>query len=61
MSVTKTRSLDNILNFKESGKSLTMDSLPFSEFSPLSLKKYKIDRGELSRRDESLEVYLFPP
>ena len=37
----KTRSLDNIFNFKESEKSLTMDSLPFSRFSLLSLKKVK--------------------
>jgi hypothetical protein len=41
MSVTKTRSLDNLFNFKDSEKRLTMDSLPFSEFSFLSLKKYK--------------------
>ena len=37
-----------------------MDSLPFSRFSLLSPKKYKIYLGELSQRDESPEVYLFP-
>jgi hypothetical protein len=40
-SVTKTTSLDNLFNFKESEKSLTMESRPFSKFSLLSLKKYK--------------------
>jgi hypothetical protein len=48
MSVTQTRSLGNIFNFKESEKSLTMDSQPFSRFNLLSLKKYKIYLGELS-------------
>jgi len=38
-----------------------MDSQPFSRFSPLSIKKYKLYLGELSRQDESPEVYLFPP
>ena len=41
MSLTKTRSLGNIFNFKEFEKSLTMGSQPFSDFSPLSSKKYK--------------------
>jgi hypothetical protein len=40
-SVTKTRSLENIFNFKESEKRLTMDSQPFYGFSLLSQKKYK--------------------
>jgi hypothetical protein len=40
-SVKNTRSLGNIFNFKESEKSLIMDSQPFSEFSLLSSKKYK--------------------
>jgi hypothetical protein len=38
-----------------------MDSQPFSGFGPLSSKKYKIYFEELSRRDESPKVYLFPP
>jgi hypothetical protein len=42
-SVTKTRSLDNLFDFKESEKSLAMDSQPFSKFSLLSPKKYKIN------------------
>jgi hypothetical protein len=60
-SVKKTISLNNLFNFKESEKNLTMDSQPFSKFNLLSPKKYKIYLGELSRRDESPEVYLFPP
>ena len=40
-SVIKTRSLDNLFNFKESEKRLTMDLLPFSRFSLLSSKKVK--------------------
>jgi hypothetical protein len=40
-SMKKTRFLGNIFNFKESEKRLTMDSQPFFEFSPLSLKNYK--------------------
>jgi hypothetical protein len=39
MSVTKTISLGNLFNFKESEKSLTMDLLSFSRFSLLSPKK----------------------
>ena len=35
------RSLDDIFNFRESEKSLTMDSLSFSKFSLLSPKKVK--------------------
>jgi hypothetical protein len=42
MSVFETRSLDNLFNFKESEKRLTMDSQPFSRLSLLILKKYKI-------------------
>jgi hypothetical protein len=57
--VSKTRSLENIFNFKESEKSLTMDSQPFSKFSLLIPKKYKSYRGELSQRDESPKEYLF--
>jgi hypothetical protein len=49
MSVTKTISLSNLFNFKESEKRLTMDSLDFSRFSVLSPKKYKIYLGEVSR------------
>jgi hypothetical protein len=41
-SVIETRSLDDIFNFKESEKSLTMESQTFSKFSLLSPKKYKI-------------------
>jgi hypothetical protein len=48
MSVTQTRSHGNLFNFNESKKSLTMDSQPFSRFSLLSPKKYKIYLGELS-------------
>jgi hypothetical protein len=44
MSVIKTRSLNNLFNFKESEKSLTMDSLPFSRFSLLSSKKVKFTK-----------------
>jgi hypothetical protein len=40
--MTKTRTVDNLFNFKESEKSLTMDSLPFSRFSLLSPKKVKV-------------------
>jgi hypothetical protein len=42
MSVTETRSLGHIFNFKESEKRLTTNSQPFSNFSLLSLNKYKI-------------------
>jgi hypothetical protein len=59
MSVTKIISLGYLFNFKEYKKILAMDSQPFSMFILLILKKYKINRGELSRRDESPEAYLF--
>jgi hypothetical protein len=35
-SVTKTISLGNLFNFKESEKSLAMDSLPFLKLVPLA-------------------------
>jgi hypothetical protein len=48
-SVRRKRSLDNVFNFKESERSLNMDSLPFFLFSLLSPKRYKSYRGELSQ------------
>ena len=61
MSVINTRSLSHFFIFKESEKRLTMDSQPFSRFSPLSSKKYNIYLRELSRQGEYPKVYLFPP